>query len=74
MPTLARWPGRIEAGSLRHVSAFWDLMPTPADLAGVKRLAMMVFRFCQRCSKKIRQGMRVSIGNSITCEAAIPRP
>ena len=37
MPTLARWPGRIEAGSSSsHVSAFWDLMPTLADLAGVE--------------------------------------
>ena len=35
MPTLVRWPGRIQPGSRSdHVSAFWDLMPTLADLAG----------------------------------------
>jgi len=37
MPTLAHWPGNISAGSRSdHVSAFWDLMPTLADLAGVE--------------------------------------
>ena len=37
MPTLARWPGKIEPGSSSdHVSAFWDLMPTLAELAGVE--------------------------------------
>ena len=37
MPTLVRWSGKIEAGSSStHVSAFWDLMPTLAELAGVE--------------------------------------
>ena len=37
MPTLARWPGRIQSGSRSdHVSAFWDLMPTLAELAGTE--------------------------------------
>jgi arylsulfatase A-like enzyme len=37
VPFIARWPGRIEAGTTRsHVSAFWDMMPTFADLAGVE--------------------------------------
>ena len=37
MPTLARWPGRIQPGSRSdHVSAFWDLMPTLAELAGTE--------------------------------------
>ena len=37
MPTLARWPGRIQPGSRSdHVSAFWDLMPTLAKLAGTE--------------------------------------
>ena len=32
-PLLARWPGRIEAGSTSdHPSAFWDILPTMADL------------------------------------------
>ena len=36
VPLIARWPGRIEAGSQSdHVSAFWDMMPTFADVVGV---------------------------------------
>jgi arylsulfatase len=35
VPLIARWPGRIATGSINnHVSAFWDLMPTLAELAG----------------------------------------
>ncbi|MHC4332281.1 MAG: sulfatase-like hydrolase/transferase [Planctomycetota bacterium] len=35
VPLVARWPGRIQAGSVSdHVSAFWDFMPTAAELAG----------------------------------------
>ena len=37
VPTIARWPGRIEAGSKsEHISAFWDFLPTCCELAGVK--------------------------------------
>ena len=36
-PMIACWPGKIRAGSVtRHVSAFWDVMPTMAEIAGVK--------------------------------------
>lgn len=36
VPLIARWPGRIAAGSgSDHVSAFWDLLPTCCELAGV---------------------------------------
>lgn len=32
---IANWPGKIKAGSISdHISAFWDLMPTFAELAG----------------------------------------
>ena len=35
VPTIARWPGKIKAGSVTdHISAFWDFLPTCADLAG----------------------------------------
>ena len=35
-PMLVSWPGRIKAGSTSaYVSAFWDVMPTFADIAGV---------------------------------------
>ncbi|MCB0633042.1 MAG: arylsulfatase, partial [Lewinella sp.] len=36
MPTIARWPGRIEADSQTdHISAFWDVLPTFCELTGV---------------------------------------
>lgn len=36
IPMIARWPGRIAPGSTTgHVSAFWDILPTCAELAGV---------------------------------------
>lgn len=35
VPMLARWPGRIAAGSESdHPSAFWDMVPTLAEVAG----------------------------------------
>ncbi|HUU92787.1 MAG TPA: arylsulfatase [Phycisphaerae bacterium] len=35
VPTMARWPGRIEAGSVSdHAWAFWDFLPTACELAG----------------------------------------
>ena len=35
VPLIARWPGRIEAGSVsKHASAFWDFLPTCCELAG----------------------------------------
>jgi arylsulfatase A-like enzyme len=36
VPLIARWPGRIKAGTTTdHISAHWDVMPTFCDLAGV---------------------------------------
>ena len=36
VPMIARWPGKIEAGSVSgHISAFWDFLPTCCELAGV---------------------------------------
>jgi len=35
-PHIAWWPGMVKAGSSTdHISAFWDLMPTAAEMAGV---------------------------------------
>jgi len=35
VPLIVRWPGRVEAGSIsHHVAAFWDVMPTLAQLTG----------------------------------------
>jgi len=37
VPGIAYWPGAIKAGtSSDHLSAFWDIMPTFAELGGVK--------------------------------------
>jgi len=37
VPMIARWPGKVKAGSTSdHVGAFWDFLPTAADLAGTK--------------------------------------
>jgi arylsulfatase len=37
VPLVARWPTKIPAGTVTdHMSAFWDVMPTIADIAGVK--------------------------------------
>jgi len=37
VPMIARWPGRIKAGSVSdHISAFWDFLPTCCELIGVK--------------------------------------
>jgi arylsulfatase A-like enzyme len=37
VPLLARWPGKIQAGSVSdHASAFCDLMPTLCELAGIE--------------------------------------
>lgn len=35
-PFIVYWPGVVAAGSITdHISAFWDIMPTVADIAGV---------------------------------------
>lgn len=35
VPLIARWPGRIQPGTVSdHVSAFWDMVPTFAELTG----------------------------------------
>lgn len=37
VPTIARWPGRIKAGTVSNqVWAFWDFLPTAAEIAGAK--------------------------------------
>ena len=36
-PMLVKWPGKIKEGSRTdHVSAFWDLMPTLAEITGAE--------------------------------------
>ena len=36
VPLIARWPGKIRAGSVNgHISAFWDFLPTCCELAGI---------------------------------------
>ena len=36
-PFLARWPGKVEAGTTSgHISAFWDMLPTFCEMAGAE--------------------------------------
>jgi arylsulfatase A len=36
-PMIIKWPGKVRPGSRSdHISAFWDLLPTFADIAGVQ--------------------------------------
>lgn len=36
VPMIARWPGKVPAGTeTKHLSAFWDMLPTAADMAGI---------------------------------------
>ncbi|MEM7375310.1 MAG: arylsulfatase [Bacteroidota bacterium] len=38
VPMIVRWPGKIQAGTVSDfVWAFWDVMPTFADLAGIRK-------------------------------------
>ncbi|MEM9161081.1 MAG: arylsulfatase [Verrucomicrobiota bacterium] len=35
VPMIASWPGTVESGAVTdHVSAFWDILPTAAELVG----------------------------------------
>ena len=35
VPMVARWPGKIKPGTVTdHISAFWDVMPTIAEITG----------------------------------------
>jgi arylsulfatase A len=37
VPLVARWPGKIKPGTISgHQSAFWDFLPTLAEIAGAK--------------------------------------
>jgi arylsulfatase len=37
VPMIASWPNKIKAGSTsNHISAFYDVMPTLSDIAGIK--------------------------------------
>jgi len=36
VPHIAWWPGRVQPGVSDHISAQWDLLPTVAELAGVR--------------------------------------
>jgi arylsulfatase A-like enzyme len=37
VPMIVRWPGKVKNGTeSSHISAFWDIMPTLADITGVE--------------------------------------
>jgi arylsulfatase A len=36
-PMIVKWPGKVKEGSTNdHISAFWDIMPTLAEITGTK--------------------------------------
>ena len=36
-PMLVRWPGKVKAGvKSDHISAFWDILPTFAEITGAE--------------------------------------
>ncbi len=38
VPLIIKWPGKIKAGSTsKHPCAFWDILPTLCDIAGVNK-------------------------------------
>lgn len=40
VPFIARWPGKIKPGTRTdHAAAFWDMIPTFCDIAGIKKPA-----------------------------------
>lgn len=37
VPLIARWPGKVKAGTeSSHASAFWDFLPTACEMAGIQ--------------------------------------
>ncbi len=39
VPLIARWPGKIQKGiTTGHISAFWDILPTISEIAGINSL------------------------------------
>ena len=39
VPMVVKWPGKIKVGSsTNHISAFWDFMPTVAEIVGASEL------------------------------------
>lgn len=36
VPFVAWWPGTVSTGTTDHISAFWDLLPTCTELAGIE--------------------------------------
>jgi arylsulfatase A len=37
VPMIVKWPGKVEGGTTSdHISAFWDILPTFAEIAGVE--------------------------------------
>jgi arylsulfatase A-like enzyme len=36
VPFFVRWPGKVNPGDCDHICAFWDFLPTAAELAGAE--------------------------------------
>ena len=57
VPTLWRWPGRIEAGAVRReLVSFYDVLPTLCDLLGIQLPGKG--NYCGRSCRPLLQGRR----------------
>jgi arylsulfatase A-like enzyme len=69
VPMIVRWPGQIKAGTVSDFPwAFWDFLPTAAEIAGCERQrchrASMVNLCFPPCSAKKRRRTNSFTGNS----------
>jgi len=55
-PMLIRWPGKVKAGSENdHVSAFWDILPTFAEITGAKNPVATPVPFFRHAYSPVRR-------------------
>ncbi len=71
VPLVARWPGRIKAGTVSNLpTAFWDMLPTFAELAGTSAPAgidgvSIVPTLLGRSGQKIHDHLYWEFANSV---------
>ena len=75
VPMIARWPGKIRpATTTDHLSAFWDVMPTLAEVAGAQAPAGIDgISFARRCWASPRGNSSTSISTGSSPATAVNR-
>lgn len=66
VPLIAWAPGKVEAGTCSdHISAFWDVMPTLADIAGgeIKVSVTVYLLLLHYLAGQAKNNMNICIGN-----------